>query len=202
MPLRRKIESKSTFNASKLTKVVSKDITTQVISETRFAAKGAYSKEFLEIVRSFPKIYWDKDQLCWTMPLDERESFIDTLKKREYIHTEGDFFDMSKTYKNTVLIEVEQVDKQDISEYIKLLNTSGIEIEMMIYLEFYTKSISGLFDELKQVDGELNFDINKNCFIFIGNVPNIRDFFHKNFFNTTFEYVEEICKSNKKQKLV
>jgi len=52
-------ESVNRVNANELKKEVDMTVKTQRISESRFAAKGSFSKEFVKIVRTFSKFFWD-----------------------------------------------------------------------------------------------------------------------------------------------
>ena len=178
------------FNASNLKKPVNKTVETQIINEKRFAAKGAYSKDFLQIVKSFPKYFWDKDQKCWTLPTDEHEAFVIALTEKKFIHKLGEFYVKDCEFKNSVLLKFDYING-DLEEYTKAIFATDEKINVYIHIQYYTKSFSDLIANLSQLDGDFTFDNDYNCFTFNGKLSIIVDYFKIIFLTHTLilEYV-------------
>lgn len=178
------------FNATNLVKPNNKNIVTQVISRKRFAAKGAYSQEFVDIVKSFSKTFWDVEQKCWTLPLEAHELFVARLKENQFTHQNGNFYIIDIKFKNKAVIRLMHSDKL-IGTHVKDIFHSDKENTMFLNIEYFTKCITQLINDMYKLEGKLEFDNSVCGFVFIGKLSVLVDFLKANFFDTTFQYIDK-----------
>jgi len=188
-------------------------VKTQRISESRFAAKGSFSKEFVKIVRTFSKFFWDLDQKCWTLPIEHEAQFISLLESNGFNHQKEVFYQNKQEFRNSVLIKFNN-DDRNLNDFTQEMFNSDTELQAYIFISYYTKSFSNLILDMYCLKGDCSFDEAFYCFTFKGKLGTLVNFFKQNFFNVYFEYLNHISypglldaqmmalkeKKNKKQK--
>lgn len=184
----------ATYNAKKLKKDRDMSVYTEIISKTRFAAKSVYSTDFLNIVKTFEKHFWNTEGQFWTLPIDFHDAFIELLNKKKFIHKKGTFYDGKKDYKNMVFLKINHTDTV-LDEYIEDLYSTNGEIKTYIFIQKFTGNFTTFVNDLEKVYGSLKFDIQHKCFVVEGIFSCLIDFFQKKYFDTDIQFLEEIIDS-------
>jgi hypothetical protein len=180
-----------TFNAKKIKRENNMKVKIDIFSPSRFAAKTEYSEEFVAIVKSFDKVFWDPDQKCWTLPINEHRTFEKKLTENKFIHYDEKFYNKKNQFKNSVFLKMDHTDFS-IDQYINDLYANSKNAKIYLYIDKYTKSFGSLLESLNLLEGNLSFYKLKACFIFEGKINILLDFFKARFFDVNFEYVNKI----------
>jgi hypothetical protein len=178
-------------------KEVDMNILTQIISKTRFAAKGAFSPEFSSIAKSIPKYFWNVEAKYWTLPIGEFDNFVKKLNDNKFITKEGDFYDSENDFKtNTVVLKIEFSETDLETKLEDLYDTNvNVKVNVNIFLNYFVGVFSVLITTLGLLEGKFEFDNLNNCFTFDGPISILVHYFKNNFFDTNFEYLPQTQKS-------
>ncbi len=126
-------------SANELKKKVDMTVKNQRLSESRFAAKGSFSKEFVKIVQTFSKFFWDLDQKCWTLPIKHEAKFISLLESNGFNHQKEVFYQIrTRDFRNSVL-KIFNNDDRNLNDFTQEMFNSDKELQAYIFISYYTK---------------------------------------------------------------